>query len=328
MGTSYKHLSKEERDMIAVFKAKGCSMREIGGNLGRDKATISRELQRNAPEIRKGYYLSHKAQERANERWSMSHFRNRLKNKEIRAYVEKRLKEGLSPELIAGRLRLDDPGSRISHEAIYQYVYADRKDLIRYLVRHNKKRKHRGYSRKHRKSHIPNRVSIAERPAIVEKRARVGDWEADTVISRKSKAALQVLGDRSSRLVLIRKIKQTTSAAVRKVIQDTLGVYPLDIRQTITYDNGHENVEHESINKKLGTASFFCNPYHSWEKGTVENLIGLIRRYLPKGTDFSKISDDRIAEIEYALNSRPKKCLAFRTPFEVFPQLSGVALAG
>jgi IS30 family transposase len=162
----------------------------------------------------------------------------------------------------------------------------------------------------------------------VAQRERVGDWEADTVVSRKSKAALQVLGDRSSRLVIIRKIKQTTSAAVSKVIQKTLGAYPLDIRQTITYDNGHENVEHERINKKLGTASFFCNPYHSWEKGTVENMIGLIRRYLPKRTDFSKISDDRIAEIEYALNSRPRKCLAFRTPFEVFRQLAGVALAG
>lgn len=328
MGTRYKHLSKEERDLIAVLKATGCSMRGIGESLGRDKATISRELRRNAPEIRKGYYLSHKAQERAKERWSVSHFRNRLKNKEIRSYVEKRLKEGLSPELIAGRLRLDDPGSRISHEAIYQYVYANRPDLIGYLVRHNKKRRHRGYSRKHKKSHIPNRVSIAARPAVVAKRERVGDWEADTVVSRKSKAALQVLGDRSSRLVIIRKIKQTTSEAVRKVIQETLGAYPLDIRQTITYDNGHENVEHEWINKKLGTASFFCNPYHSWEKGTVENIIGLIRRYLPKKTDFSKISDDRIAKIEYALNSRPRKCLHFRTPFEMFRQLTGVALAG
>lgn len=328
MGTNYQHLSKEERDLIAVLKAKGCSMREIGESLGRDKATISRELQRNAPEIHKGYYLSHKAQERAKERWSVSHFRNRLKNQAIRGYVEKRLKAGLSPELIAGRLRLDDPGSRISHEAIYQYVYANRQDLIGYLVRHNKKRKHRGYSRKHKKSHIPNRVFIEERPAIVAKRERVGDWEADTVVSRKSKAALQVLGDRSSRLVIIRKIKRTTSAAVRKVIQETLGAYPLDIRQTITYDNGHENVEHEQINKKLGTASFFCHPYHSWEKGTVENLIGLIRRSLPKRTDFRKISDDRIAAIEYTLNSRPRKCLAFRTPFEVFRQLANVALAG
>jgi IS30 family transposase len=171
-------------------------------------------------------------------------------------------------------------------------------------------------------------VSIEERPAIVEKRERVGDWEADTVVSKKSTAALQVLGDRASRLVRIKKIEHTTSKAVRKAIVETLGAYPIELTQTITFDNGHENVEHDWINEKLGTDSYFCNPYHSWEKGTIENLNGLIRRYLPKGTDFGKISDDQIEKIECALNSRPKKCLGFKTPFEVFDQLTVVALAG
>lgn len=327
MGRNYKHLSKEDRDLIAILRAKGISMKEIGEKLGKDKSTISRELQRNAPEKHRGYYLGHKAQERAQVRWVSSHMRNRLKNGEIRAYTEKQLKDDLSPELIAGRLRIDMPGAKISHEAIYQYIYNDRRDLIKYLVRHNKKRKRRGYSRKHKKSHIPNRVPIQERPAIAETRERIGDWEADTVVSRRSKVALQVLGDRASRLIKIRKIERTTSAAVKKTIQEVLGTYHINFRHTITYDNGHENVEHEQINKKLGTASFFCNPYHSWEKGTVENLIGLIRRHLPKGTDFRKISDDRVAEIEHKLNSRPRKCLDFRTPFEVFDQLTGVALA-
>src|SRR4030042_6319655 len=166
MGTRYQHLSKEERDLIAVLKAKGCSMRAIGENLGRDKATISRELHRNAPESRKGYYLSHKAQERAHGRWVTAHIRDRLKSPVIRAYVVQGLKAGLSPELIAGRLPLDQPGVRISHEAIYQYIYAERRELIRHLVRHNKKRRRRGHSRKHRQSHIPNRVSITARPAV------------------------------------------------------------------------------------------------------------------------------------------------------------------
>lgn len=328
MGTRYRHLSKEERDLIAVLKAQGCSLREIGEKLGRDKGTISRELRRNAPDIYKGYYLSHKAQERARGRWVTAHIRARLKSPAIQAYVVQGLKAGLSPELIAGRLPLDQPGVRISHEAIYQYIYAECRELIRYLVRHNKKRRCRGHSRKHQQSHIPNRVSIAARPALVAQRERAGDWEADTVISRQSKAALQVLGDRASRLVRIRKIRQTTSAAVRQAISGILGAYPVDLRHTITYDNGHENVEHEWINKKLGTMSFFCNPYHSWEKGTVENMIGLIRRYLPKRTNFSKITEDRIAEIEDKLNSRPRKCLAYRTPYEVFRQLTNVALAG
>ena len=328
MEKKYWHLSEEERDLIAVLKVKGYSLRGIGEELGRDKSTISRELKRNAPLIRKGYYLGHKAQARAESRWTGTHIKIRLKNERIRAYVEEKLKEGLSPELIAGRLKIEHPGYMISHEAGYQYIYADRSDLIKYLVRSNKKRKRRGYSRKHTKSHIPNRVSIQSRPTIVEERKRPGDWEADTVVSRKSKAALAVLGDRASRLIRINKIKRTTSEEARKVIQKTLEAYPADLRQTITYDNGHENVEHEQINRKLGTDSFFCNPYHSWEKGTIENLIGLIRRHLPKGTNFSKISDERIAEIEYMLNSRPRKCLAFRTPFEVFDQLTAVALAG
>jgi IS30 family transposase len=175
-------------------------------------------------------------------------------------------------------------------------------------VRSHKKRKRRGYSRKHKKSHIPNRIS--------------------TVVSKKSTVALQVLGDRASRLIKIRKTKNTTSEATRKIIVETLGAYPLEFAQTITYDNGHENVEHDLVNEKLGTDSYFCNPYHSWEKGTIENLIGLIRRHLPKRTNFAKISDDRIADIEHALNSRPKKCLGFRTPFEMFDQLTTVALAG
>ncbi len=328
MGTRYRHLSKEERDLIAVLKAQGCSLRAIGDKLGRDKATISRELRRNTPVVYKGYYLSHKAQERARNRWVTAHIRERLKSPALRAYVVQGLKAGLSPELIAGRLPLDQPGGRISHEAIYQYVYAECQELIPYLVRHYKKRQRRGHSRKHRQSHIPNRVTIVARPAVVAQRARAGDWEADTVTSRQSKAALQVLGDRASRLVCIRKIQQTTSAAIRQAISGILGAYPVDLRHTITYDNSHENVEHEWINKKLGTRSFFCNPYHSWEKGTVENMIGLIRRYLSKRTNFSKITDDRIAEIEDKLNSRPRKCPAYRTRYEEFRRLRNVALAG
>jgi IS30 family transposase len=191
--------------------------------------------------------------------------------------VAQGLKAGLSPELIAGRLPLDHPGVRISYEAIYQYIYAEHRELIRYLVRHNRKRRRRGHSRKHRQSHIPNRVAIA---------------------------------------------------AVRQAISGILGAYPVDLRHTITYDNGHENVEHEWINQKLGALSFFCNPYYSWEKGTVENMIGLIRRYLPKRTNFSKITEDRIAEIEDKLNSRPRKCLAYRTSYEEFRRLRNVALAG
>jgi len=318
MGTKYRHLMKEERDIIAVLKAEGLSHSEIARRIGRDKSTISRELNRNAPVVYKGYYLSHKADERARNRWVETHNRERLKNQEIRSYVETKLKQGWSPEIIAGRLPIDRPGESISHEAIYQYIYEERKDFVCYLVRRHKKRTKRGYSRKHRKSHIPNRIPISQRPDIVEKRGRLGDWEVDSVVSRQSKVALSVLAERFCRLVRITKMNQKTAFHTNRTIKNILGEYPQQVRKTITYDNGSENTRHEDANKSLGTTSYFCNAYHSWEKGTVENRIGLIRRWLPKKTDFSKISGTEIKHLENWINNRPMKCLNYNTPLEAF----------
>ena len=334
MEDKYKHLSVEERDMLAVYKAKGKSLREIGQMIGRHKSTISRELNRNAPVKNKGYYLSHKAHQRANERWMNTHQKERLSNLEIRNYVEEHLKEGWSPEIIAGRIKIDQPGLAASHEAIYQYIYNDRKDLLEYLVRQHKKRQKRGYSRRHKKAHIPNKIGISERPVVVEKRERIGDWEADSIVSRKSLCALNILVERTSRLTHLSKLRQKTAEETRDVIKKRLSVYPAEARWTITYDNGSENTEHEAINQVLGSNSYFCNPYRSWEKGTVENRVGLVRRRLPKGTDFSEVSDESIGEIESWLNNRPMKCLKYKKPLEVFNELcyknnkSSVALAG
>ena len=321
----YRHLTEEERDMIAVLKAKGMSLSGIAQEIGRHKSTISRELNRNAPPIHKGYYLSHKAQERAKNRWAATHKRERLKNKEIRKYVESGLKKGWSPEIIAGRLSIDKPGESISHEAIYQYIYEARKELVSCLVRRHRKRMEKGHSRKHQKSHIPNRVSISERPNIVEKRERIGDWENDSVVSRQSKVALNVLVDRKSRVTLLKKLQRKTAENTKLAILGSLGKYPVN---TITYDNGSENTEHEEVNKVLDTRSYFCNPYHSWEKGTVENTIGLIRRWIPKKTDLAEVNEEEILEIEDWLNNRPRKCLSYQTPLEVLKKERSVALTG
>lgn len=325
MHRKYKHLTKEERDILAVLKAKGMSLSGIGQEIGRHKSTIFRELNRNAPAIRKGYYLGHKAQERAKNRWAVTHKRERLKNQEIRKYVEVGLRKGWSPELIAGRLSIDKPGESISHEAIYQYLYEARKELIPYLVRRHKKRMEKGHSRKHQKSHIPNRVSISFRPEIVEKRERIGDWESDSMVSRQSKAALNVLADRKSRVTVLKKLQRKTAENTRLAILGALIKYPV---HTITYDNGSENTDHEEVNKVLDIKSYFCNPYHSWEKGTVENTIGLIRRWIPKKTDLAKVSEKEIIEIEDWLNNRPRKCLNYQTPLEVLEKERSVALAG
>ena len=325
MEGEYTHLTKEERDMIAVLIAKGVPLSEIAQELGRHKSTISRELDRNAPPTNKGYYLSHKAQERASYRWLVTHKRKRLKSQRIREYVEVKLKDGWSPEIIAGRLSIEEPGNAISHEAIYQYIYEVRRDLIACLVRSHRKRMKKGHSRKHQKSHIPNRVPISERPNVVDRRKRIGDWECDSMGSRKSKAGINVLTDRKSRITLIRKLRQKTAENTKLAILDSLDNYTV---YTITYDNGSENTAHEEVNKILDSSSYFCNPYHSWEKGTVENTIGLIRRWFPKKTDLARISEAEIIEIESWLNNRPRKCLNYRTPLEVWKKERSVALAG
>lgn len=324
MGKRFKHLDMEERETIGIMLAQGNSYRKIGKVLGRNHTTISREVEINAPPIRKGYYRAHKAQIRASLRNIESHKRLRLKNQQLREYVTEKVALGWSPEQIAGRLIADRTSLRISHEAIYQYIYGEAPELIKYLARSHRRRYPRGHSKKHRKAHIPERTPISERPAEVETREIAGHWEGDTVVSKKSLAALQVLTERKTRVIRITKMNRKTSAIMSRGIIRRLSCLPERLRMTFTYDNGPENADHLKVNRSLGMKSYFCAPYHSWEKGTVENSIGLIRRYFPKKTDFAAIRPSQIMMVENALNDRPRKCLRYSTPNEA---LSG-AIAG
>lgn len=324
MGKKYKHLDIDERETIGIMLAQGKSLRKIGKAIGRDHTTVSREIEINAPPIRKGYYRAHKAQIRASIRNVETHKRLRLKNQRIRGYVSEKITLGWSPEQIAGRLIIDQVSLRISHEAIYQYIYEAAPELIKYLARSHRKRYPRGHTNKHRKAHIPERTPIAERPSEVEARKTTGHWEGDTIVSKKSLVALQVLTERKTRIIKITKMRRKTSTIMSKGIICRLGILPKRLRKTLTYDNGPENAGHLKVNRALDMKSYFCEPYHSWEKGTVENSIGLVRRYFPKKTDFALISHDNIMMVEAALNDRPRKCLDYSTPREA---LSG-ALAG
>ncbi len=315
---TYKHLSAEERDHLAVLKSQDKSLQDIARILKRSPSTLSRELKRNAAPVYTGYYLPHKAQQRADKRNRESHQRKRLKMDVIRKFVEKNIQLGWSPEIIAGRLSLKYPGLSISHEAIYQWIYKEAPHLIWDLVRAHRKRKHRGYSRKHKKSHIPARISIRERPKIVLKRLQIGHWETDTISCRKSYQAAQVSVERKTRYAKLAKLKTKSARAMSIALTRRLSHYPMPVRRSITYDNGPENAEHIRTNKILGTCSYFCEPFHSYERGTVENTIGLVRRHLPKKTNLAKISQDHLNKIESWLNSRPRKCLGFKTPAEVF----------
>jgi len=318
MPKTYKHLSSEERDLLAVLKSKGYSLRDMAKTLRRDPATLSRELRRNAPPVYQGYYLSHKAHGRALKRNQETHQRPRLKSAELRRYVSKKLQNDWSPELIAGRWNRRHLSLAISHEAIYQWVYSDARHLIPYLVRAHKKRLRRGYSRKHRKTHIPERVSIQNRPSHIEERRQSGHWETDTAISRQSRAALQISVERKTRYTKLTKLRSKAARPMSNALNRKLSRLPQSLRRTITYDNGSENVEHVRTNRILGTRSYFCEPYHSYEKGTVENTIGIVRRFFPKKTDFAIIQPATINRLERWINQRPRKCLNFQTPAEAF----------
>ena len=327
MPTPYQHLDDHERDLLAVLRSRDLSLRQIARVLGRDPGTLSRELRRNAPPVHTGYYLAHKAHTRSAERNRLSRSHRRLKNEVIRRYVERRLRRGWSPELIAGRLRRRHPDRAISHEAIYQWVYAEARHLIPCLVRAHRTRKHRGYSRRHRKTHIPGRVSIRQRPSSVLARRRIGHWETDTAVSRQSLHALQVTVERKTRYTRLAQLPKKGAREMSVALTRRLSRYPKGLRRSLTYDNGSENTEHRRTNQVLGTRSYFCEPFHSWERGTVENTIGLVRRFFPKKTDFARISKNRIQSVERWLNHRPRKCLGFQTPAEVF-KAAGVALTG
>ena len=308
------------------MKSGGMSLRAIAKELGRSPSTLSRELRRNATPSYK-VYLSHRAHERAVTRKKESGRRPRLKDERIVSYVREMLAENWSPEIIANKIGQKIRGASISHEAIYQYIYhpktEDREELIGYLVRGYRKRKKKGVGRKERKTKIPNRISINERPISVDNRSRYGHWEGDSLVSRKSLAALNSLVERKSRLLMLTRLDRKTAQQTTNAVVQRLGRLPERARRTLTIDNGTENAMHEEITEAIGTQCYFADPYASWQRGANEQVNGMVRRYFPKGTDFSKITDEEVAWVESRINNRPRKCLGYKTPAEV----AAVALA-
>jgi len=325
MKKQYKQLTSDERDLIATHHANGFSISDIAKMLNRNKSTISRELTRNRSKSSK-IYLSGQAHKKAKKRKKYAAIKEELKCHKIRNFVKNKLKEGWTPQIIAGELALNPQKLKVSHESIYLYIYKKRPDLVQYLPRSHKRRFKRVPKSNKKNNRIPNRISIDQRPQEINNRSQFGHWESDTVVSKQSKVALAVSIERISKLVKIKKIKQNKADMFSKAIIRRMKGLPACARRSITYDNGSENTQHELINEQLNTDSYFCNPYHSWEKGSVENINGLIRRFLPKKTDFAKITHKRIKEIELLLNNRPRKCLGFKTPAQVFLEQS-VALA-
>lgn len=320
MPKGYRQLSNEERDRLSMLKAQGKSLRELARSIGRDVSTVSRELRRNGVPWPHGHeYLPHSAQRRAEARKAAGHERQRLRTPGLRGFATRMLRRRWSPERIAGRWkRLGH--KPISHEAIYQWIYADCRNMVPCLARAHRRRR-RSFRRGKRTGwEIPSRTPITLRPQSVALREEPGHWEADTMISRKSRAALQLLVERKTRYTRLKRLPVKDAASVRTSIVGALEVLPKHLRRSITYDNGSENTHHLKTNHDLGTQSFFCAPMHSWEKGSVENAAGLVRRWFPKRTDFATLSLSELKKTEHWLNSLPRKCLGYQTPAEALRQ--------
>lgn len=310
---TYHHITKAERLEIALLKSKKYSIRDIARALGRSSGSICEEIKRNS--VQQAYDPA-KADHKAYVARKYSKYQG-MKIEEhgpLRAYVETNLKADWSPEEVSGRIKeIDRSLPSVSAKAIYTYVAS---------VYGRQLETHLAYKGRKKRSHprpkvtkLKDRIFIDQRPNIVDTRGRFGDWEGDFIVSgRNGLGALLVLHERKARYVIIRKIDTPSIKLVHQyLIEMTGGI----IMNTLTLDNDILFRKHEEMSRILGVPVYFCHPYHSWEKGGVENTNKLIRRYVRKGSDISRVSDERIQEIQEKLNARPRKCLNYRTPEEM-----------
>lgn len=318
----YHQLTIHEREQIRLGVAQGLSYRTIARKVGRNHRTIARELARNSPALGKHTYCSTLAHRQTVKR----RFEGRSKKLDdgaLRNYVIRRLGKGWSPETIAGRLKRINSQVTVCSETIYRFIYDRENRGERYyeFLRRGHKRREPWFGRKtqcDKRLTIPNKANIALRPEEANVRETVGHLETDLMEGlKKTGGAVSVTVDRKSGLVILDKLESKESGKRITVLIQHLTKYPRQMRKTITMDNGTENTEHERLQKDLGCQTFFCNPYHSWEKGTVENTIGLIRSWIPKGTDLTTINQVDLNTITLELNHRPRKRLGFLTPYEV-----------
>ena len=309
---SYRQLTQEQRYQIGACLRMGMKRSEIAGEIEVHRSTVTREIKRNSTPYR---YNPSRAIRMARERQEQK--RKYRIDKVTWAMVEKLLKLEWSPEQISKRLEVEGL-PKVSHETIYRHIYQNKHeggDLYVFLRRRHRYRKriHKYCSRKGWNSRRP----ISERPAIVETRERLGDWEADTIIGRENKGGIISLVERRSRYCLLQKVSTKSAQTVAEAICASL----LPVKDkvfTITSDNGIEFTRHQTIAKVLDADFFFADPYSSWQRGTIENTNGLVRQYFPKRSAFDTVSDADIAFATDRLNNRPRKALAFRTPNEVF----------
>lgn len=324
MSKNYYHLTQDQRCQIYALKKSGKSQGEIAKEVKVSQSAVSRELKRNKG--KKGYRYK-QADDKAIQRRHKASSVKRIMTNDLVILIEKMIREDqLSPEQISGRLKLIRAIS-VSHEWIYQHILADKRNggnLYKNLRRSGKKYNKR-LGKTSGRGLIPNRVGIENRPAEVEKKERVGDFEADTIVGANHRGAIVSLVDRKTKITFLGLISGTKADETRIVFLNRLGPIK-EFICTATSDNGKEFAQHELIAISLNLKFFFANPYHSWERGVNENTNGLVRQYFPKGCDFTKLTIEEVLAVERKLNNRPRKTLGYRTPYEEFFRLTGVDL--
>lgn len=312
---AHHHFTSAERLEISILLKKEYSHHDIARELGCSQPSISREIKRNS--VRQ-IYDPRKAKVKARIRRTHSKYQG-MKVRErpdLQKFIIRKMKAGWTPDEIAGRLKTKKNLSYISAKGIYKWLYSVHGQRYCPLLcsKQLKPRKHRP---KTERSMIPNRTGIEKRPAEANNRTEYGHAETDTAVSGKrhdSKHSLAVLHERKARYVRLQKIPNMKPTSMTRALKKMANDLQLC---TLTYDNGIENRDHETVAAALNIQTYFCNPYHSWEKGGVENTIGRIRRYIPKGSNLADYSDNDIAKIEYWLNHTPRKCLNWKTPHEI-----------
>lgn len=329
----YSHLALEERYVIYHLILYGLSYREIGRRLNRHHTSISREINRNRPTYGDdAVYWHESAQEYAGQRKQRPRHIAKRTNDRLVNYVRRKIVQDWSPEQISGRLQIDfadNKSMQVSHEALYQWIYLDAINggtLYTHLrCHHKKRRKQKRYGSG--RGLIPGRVSISERPAAVDLRERFGDWEGDSVEGSKGSGAIASHVERKSRYLIAAKLsdKKANTMALKSI--KAFWRVPKAMRKTLTLDNGKEFSSFKQIEDRTGLVVYFADPYAAWQRGLNENTNKLLRQYFPKGMDFRKLTDHELALKVKMLNNRPRKCLNYQTPQEVYRQAWCGALA-
>lgn len=317
-------LTMEEREVISKMHFAGHSPAAIGRRLRRHRTTISREIERNG---QGETYSAIEAQSLAEARRRDRPLVRKMDRPALQEYVRERLVRRWSPDQIAGRLRLEFPHNRSGHvcaQTIYRWIAVqpadDRRHWEQFL-----RWKGRVKPPNDRRGRLPAQVHIDNRPKVVDRRGRYGDWEGDTIVGKRHRGGVVTLVERKSGYLLTGKVPDRSADRVRRTIARLYQELPAELRRTLTLDNGKEFAHHERLSAELNLRVFFAAPYSAWQRGTNEHTNGLLRQYFPKGTDFRQVSRHDVAHATDHLNHRPRQRLNYQTPNEVFTKRLTVA---